>query len=232
MAHRVQETANRSERRVRYSVAHRGNKGTPGPLVVRFRLLPALPPSRFASTIPGEGNGGAPSAAPRGRMAMTTNADDTFVRVTNGLMCGFRVYFNGLQKVMQTALPGLDSLARARVFGNESLRGRLDAIDQAQASVALVNSQLAELRRQAEQHQSELKLALDEIKEIQAAKPDLTEETAGLEKIATLDTGAFRELIGTPSALDVWYERALGFCSGIVACLLVWLLVVILQAVF
>ena len=163
---------------------------------------------------------------------MTSSADDTLVRLANGLLCGFRAYFNALQVVVRTALPGLDAVARARVFGNESLPGRLDAIDQAQASLALATSQVAELRRQAEQHQAELKLALAEIKEIQTAKPDLHEETAGLEKVAAFDTGAFRELVGTPSALDVWYERMLGFGSGIVACLLIWLILAILRAIF
>ena len=43
---------------------------------------------------------------------MTSNADDTLVRLANGLLCGFRAYFNGLQTMVRVALPGLDAVAR------------------------------------------------------------------------------------------------------------------------
>lgn len=162
-------------------------------------------------------------------MAVTTTG---FENVATGLLFrGFQGYFRGFQVALSKISPSVTVLKEDQTFTNESLQGRLDAISQARLSAETTLTQLAELRRQTEQHQAELALALDQIKKIQQARPELSEETAALESIAVIDTQTFRETIGAPSVLDIWRERALGFGSGFVGCILFWIVLKLLQAI-
>ncbi|BBF94815.1 hypothetical protein BLTE_35000 [Blastochloris tepida] len=154
-------------------------------------------------------------------MAATSGIENI---VTGLLFRGFQGYFRGFQTALAQVAPNFRLFREDQTFTNESLKGRFDAIEQARATAETTLNQLAELRRQTEQQQAELALALSQIKDLQQAKPEMSQETAALENIAVLDTNTFRETIGAPSVLDIWRERALGFGSGFVGCILFYLI--------
>ncbi|ALK08060.1 hypothetical protein [Blastochloris viridis] len=151
--------------------------------------------------------------------------------VSNLLFRGFQGYFRGFVTAISQVAPNLSLFKDDQTFTNESLQGRLDAIAKARTNVEATLEQLAELRRQTEQNQTELALALEQIKAIQKAKPESAQETEALEQIATIDTNSFRQTVGAPSVLDVWRERAYGFGSGFVGCILVYIILKILGAI-
>jgi hypothetical protein len=151
--------------------------------------------------------------------------------ISNLLFRGFQGYFRGFVTAISQVAPNLSLFKDNQTFVNESLQGRLDAIAKARETADATLEQINELRRQTEQSQIELALALEQIKTLQKAKPESTQETEVLEKIATIDTNSFRETVGAPSVLDVWRERAYGFGSGFVGCILTYIILKILGAI-
>lgn len=146
------------------------------------------------------------------QMALQDATAVIVVEVTQKIFGG---YISLIEKVVSAFLGRRVSLD---VFSDsQSLDERIAKIEEARNNLFEALQAVDDLRRTADENKQELKEALEKLTQMESQKASLSTELAEIQKIKNADVGAFRDLIGIPTAKDKWWERFIGFVSGIVA---------------